>query len=51
MSEELLDGIEVGAVVEHVGREGMSQDVGALPGGVDVSVECRCHDAVDKHRV
>ena len=41
VAEQGLDDAEVGAALEQMGGEGVAQDVGADPGGVDVRAQCR----------
>ena len=46
VSEQALDGVEVGPVVEHVGGEGVPEHVGRTFGRRHLSVEHAVHHAV-----
>ena len=51
MPEQLLDGSDVGAVVQHVGGERVAENVGRALRGADSALECVVDDRVDQAAV
>lgn len=48
VAEELLDGGQLGAVVEHVGGKAVAQHMGRASAGTGIAVEGASHYVVDE---